>query len=252
MATVSEHYAGVLGGVYSWMFGGFEAGLARNRELFARLGIKPQGSGRAVDLGAGCGFQSLPLAELGFEVTAVDLDRGLLDELERHRGGLPVRTVAGDLMQFDAGNDGPVELAVCMTDTLLHLDSESDVALLLRKLASTLEPGGRFIATFRDLSQPLEELDRFIPVRSDESTIMTCFLEYEPRHVRVHDLVYSKANGAWQLSKSFYRKLRLSPERFRELLDAAGLTIESLTTASGLVTAIAKKDARKRGSEPDF
>ena len=47
-------------------------------------GITPARSGRAVDLGAGCGFQSIPLARLGFAVTAIDIDRKLLDELHRN------------------------------------------------------------------------------------------------------------------------------------------------------------------------
>ena len=40
---------------------------------------------RAVDLGAGCGFQAIPLARLGFAVTAIDLDRKLLAELASAR-----------------------------------------------------------------------------------------------------------------------------------------------------------------------
>ena len=53
------------------------------------------------------------------------------------------------------------------------------------------------LITFRDLSSELTELDRLIPVRSDENTIFTCFLEYELETVKVHDIVYNRNQGKW-------------------------------------------------------
>jgi SAM-dependent methyltransferase len=241
MPNVAEHYRDVLAGVYSWMLGGFEKGIENNVAFFERHDVRPHGSGIAVDLGAGCGFQAIPLARAGFDVTAIDLDPELLDELERHRDETAVRVVADDLMHFDAYLQGPVELIVCMTDTLLHLDSPEHVGTLIEKVSAALEPGGRFIATFRDLSSPLEELDRFIPVRNDDATILTCFLEYEADRVKVHDLLYRKRQGLWHFTKSYYRKLRLSPGWIRDRLGAAGVANVRVDVENGLVTVIADK-----------
>ncbi len=105
----------------------------------------------------------------------------------------------------------------------------------------SLEEGGRFIITFRDLSFELSELDRFIPVKSDDDTIFTCFLEYEPETVKVHDLVYRKINGSWCLNKSYYRKLRLSKKWIEEQLSAVGFTRIESTVDKGFVTVIAVK-----------
>lgn len=54
--------------------------------------------GRIVDLGAGTGRVSIPLAAAGHEVVAVDLEPALLDELRRRAAGdgLEVETVAAD------------------------------------------------------------------------------------------------------------------------------------------------------------
>src|SRR5262245_7900518 len=117
MPTVAEHYDALLSDVYSWMLGGFDQAIARNVAFFERHDARPRGSGVAVDLGAGCGFQAIPLARAGFRVTAIDIDRKLLAELEQNRGTAKVTTVAGDLLEFDQHVDGPIELAVCMTDT---------------------------------------------------------------------------------------------------------------------------------------
>lgn len=127
-----------------------------------------------------------------------------------------------NLLRFRDYMDDEVELVVCMTDTLLHLDSVDDVQRLFIDVFAALEVGGMLIVTFRDLTGDLKGLDRFVPVRSDADIIFTCFLEYEPHTVRVHDLVYRRKEGMWEFSKSFYRKLRLSPEWVTDRLVATG------------------------------
>jgi 2-polyprenyl-3-methyl-5-hydroxy-6-metoxy-1,4-benzoquinol methylase len=74
MATARDHYDKVLSDVYSWMAGGFDIAVQRNAEFFIEHSLSPGGSGIAVDLGSGCGFQSIPLARAGYSVTAIDID----------------------------------------------------------------------------------------------------------------------------------------------------------------------------------
>jgi uncharacterized UPF0146 family protein len=241
MATVKEHYELVLSDVYSWMFGGFDSGIERNIGFFEKQKISPVRSGVAIDLGAGCGFQSIPLAKAGFSVTAVDIDGKLLNELKDNSGSLAVKIIKDDLVNFDKYVKGKAELIVCMTDTLVHLDSKDKVLSLFSKVVSSLELGGKFIITFRDLSSELSELDRFIPVRSDRNMIFTCFLEYEPETVKVHDIVYKKKNGKWDLNKSFYRKLRLSKDWVDSQLSRVGFDRVESTVDHGFVTVIATK-----------
>jgi len=241
MADVGQHYDQVLADVYSWMYGGFDTALARYGEFFASRGIAPSRSRRAVDLGAGCGFQAIPLARLGFAVTAIDLDRKLLEELRRHAGDAQIEVVRDDLLRFDRYVRTPLELAVCMVDTLVHLPSKSAVMELFGKVYEALEPGGRFVITYRDLTREATELDRFIPVRSDDTTILTCFLEYEPETVKVHDLVYRKLGGEWTFRKSFYRKLRLAQSWVEAELERAKLAIAEASVERGLVTLVATK-----------
>ena len=236
MATVKQHYNEVLSDVYSWMFGGFENGIQRNTEFIKKHKLTPQRSGIAIDLGAGCGFQSIPLAKSGYSVTAIDLDAKLLRELERNSDDLEITTIQGDLIDFDKNLNSSVELIVCMTDTILHLESREKVASLFAKVFAALETGGEFIITFRDLTYELKDADRILPVRSDENIIFTCFLEYEPETVKVHDIVYRKSDGEWKLSKSFYSKLRLSEAWVSEQLSQSGFGKIDSTVENGVVT----------------
>ena len=241
MATVKEHYDRVLSDVYSWMFGGFDSGIERNIDFFKKNKISPVRSGVAIDLGAGCGFQSVPLAKVGFSVIAVDTDGKLLNELKNNCGTLAVNIVQDDLINFEKYARDKAELVVCMTDTLVHLESKDKVLSLFNKVVSSLELGGKFIITFRDLSSELSELDRFIPVKSDENIIFTCFLEYEPETVKVHDLVYKKNSEKWNLNKSFYRKLRLSKDWVDSQLFSVGFNRVESTVDHGFITVIATK-----------
>ncbi len=241
MPTVEEHYNRLLADVYSWMYGGWDAALARYTEFFTARGITPHGGRRAIDLGAGCGFQAIPLARLGFTVTAIDLDRKLLAELEQHLDGEDIEIVCTDILDFRRHAPQLAELIVCMVDTLLHLASQEAVARLAADVFAALEPGGTFVATFRDFTVESKELERFIPVRSDDKTVFTCFLEFEPATVKVHDLVYRRVDGRWDFAKSFYRKLRLPTASVVMMLRAAGFEHVETGLDRGLVVLTAKK-----------
>lgn len=236
-----QHYEDLLAPIYSWMAGGFEAGLEKNIRFFNEHELTPTNSGLALDLGAGCGFQSIPLAMRGYRVTAIDMDRYLLKELEEHGNSLPIRIVEDDLRQFHKHIATEIELAVCMVDTLLHLKSPTDVQALFSDVQRALEEGGRFVVTFRDLSKASTGLDRFIPVRSDDDMILTCFLDYEPDAVLVHDLVYRRHECKWSFSRSCYRKLRLAPNWIVDQLIHNGFAIEKLEDDRGMITVIARK-----------
>lgn len=179
MADVTGHYKDLLAGVYTWLYGGAEARLAENRAFFAANGISPRGCGNAADLGCGPGFQCIPLAEIGFAVTAIDLSETLLAELEARRAGLNITTVRGDLLDFAGYVPERLELAVCMGDTLTHLPGFGEVERLLHDIHGRLEEGGKLALTFRNLTQEVPRGDRFIPVRSDGNMVFSCFLEYE-------------------------------------------------------------------------
>ena len=241
MAKVLEHYESHLAEHYSWLFGGMDKKCKENKEFFINNGVKSQGNKKAVDLGCGSGFQSIPLAELGFNVTAIDLSAKLLLELNENKNDLPIETVNADLLSFDDLVNVQPSLVICMGDTLTHLETFEDVENLFNNVYEKLDHNGKFIITFRDLTFELKDLDRFIPVNSDANTIFTCFLEYEEAKVNVHDLIYKKLDEKWELNKSFYKKLRISPDLAKENLEKSGFRIQCSDIDKGFVTIIAEK-----------
>jgi SAM-dependent methyltransferase len=214
MSQAQRHYDDLLAAHYSWMNGVAPAEKAvEQAKILADLGADKGAKSIAIDLGCGPGYQSLALANLGYEsVIAIDSSRDLLAELDAAKSDDRIKTVLADLRTFPAMVErGSVNVIACMGDTLTHLENKADVLKLYRDAYDALAPGGHFVLTFRDLSQELSGLDRFLPVRSDDQRIMTCVLEYESESVVVNDLIHVRENGGWTLYKSSYRKLRLSP-----------------------------------------
>jgi SAM-dependent methyltransferase len=245
VASVKEHYDSHLAPHYTWISGGAEAPRQRFADFLKTHHLLPSEPGAvALDLGAGSGFQSLPLAAAGYAVTAIDLSQVLLAELARDAAdaGLAICTVVGDLREVTAhaAKTSPT-LIVCLGDTLTHLTSTDEVATLLRDAASALAPGGHLVLAFRDYTEARIGADRFIPVRSEDNRIFTCFIDYGPTHVTVHDLVHSREGASWRQTVSAYKKLRLSADFVREQIIGADLNLIRDDRTTGLVTFIAQR-----------
>jgi 2-polyprenyl-3-methyl-5-hydroxy-6-metoxy-1,4-benzoquinol methylase len=243
MTTSQEHYDRHLGAIYTWMLGDIEQLMERNTANLRALGFdRPPDGALALDLGAGPGAFAIPLAKLGYDVVALDDCRSLVDELTAHAGALLLRAVMSKLEDFRQHADRPPHLILCMGDTLTHLPSFDAASRLLSDAAAALAPGGAFIATFRDyVSVELRGPQRFIPVRSSADRILTCFLEYSPTSVLVHDIVHELVSGQWQTRVSSYPKLRLDPTWVASQLEALGLEVTAGKEPNGMARIVGKK-----------
>jgi SAM-dependent methyltransferase len=240
MPSVTEHYERVLSPVYAWMAGGAEAAIADGQAEIAALDLRLAPGARVVDLGAGFGMHTIPLARAGARVLAVDSSAHLHEELRRMAGDLPISTVQDDLLSFRAHLEEKAAAVFCMGDTLTHLPEHTNVDFLVQEVAEALSSGGLFVLSFRDYSEPLLDEQRFIPVRSDERRILTCFLEYEEDTVVVHDILHERAGDAWETRVSSYRKLRLSPERVTGSLESFGFDPRREDGLRGMVRIVAR------------
>jgi hypothetical protein len=223
------------------MSGGIDAAIGRGEsELTAILPDLPKGS-CAVDLGAGFGMHSIPLARRDCSVLALDSSSYLLEQLKAHAANLAITAIEDDLLAFPRYLDGPADVILCMGDTLTHLPDREAVSQLLTLTAASLRPGGQFIATFRDYAQAVAGNARFIPVKSDADRILICFLEYAGDHVDVHDMLHERDGDSWQLRVSTYRKLRLDPQWISASLHDRGFSVRVEAGPAGMVRVIAAK-----------
>ncbi|HEX3617302.1 MAG TPA: methyltransferase domain-containing protein [Solirubrobacteraceae bacterium] len=126
--------------------------------LWLELASQSAGDDRPLlDVGAGTGRVTIPLAEAGHHVCALDLDPVLLSELELRAAGLPVATICADARDFELpGRRFPLILVPMQTVQLLggrdaHLS-------FFRRARSHLAEGG-LIAVAIAVAEDFEEFE---------------------------------------------------------------------------------------------
>lgn len=111
----------------------------------AQAGLYIPDGGTVIDFGCGDGRLSIPLAELGFSVLAIDSSEAMLTRVKARAEAKGVKI---ELMQSD-GLDLPLLVdpvdAVVARAVLIH-HSRKDVARLVKSLVEIIRPGGHLVA----------------------------------------------------------------------------------------------------------
>lgn len=225
---VKKHYENHLASFYSWMLGDLEFKSTAFKDFLTDNGIEPNNTKVAIDLGAGNGIQSIALKELGFEVTAVDFNQQLLDELQSNQKGAGINIELLDIRNVLRFKDLKPELIICCGDTITHLKNKEQIENIIEDAKETLSANGNLILTFRDYSNELNDSQRFIPVKSSADRILTCILEYGTEKVKVTDLLHEKIKGEWTQKVSSYEKVRISPNEVVDFLKKVEWKLNSM------------------------
>jgi demethylmenaquinone methyltransferase/2-methoxy-6-polyprenyl-1,4-benzoquinol methylase len=114
------------------------------RATVEALGIVP--GDRVLDVAAGTGAVSVALANLGAQVTAVDLSPEMLAQARR-------RGLVGDVIVGDAADLKFADAAFDAVTMSFGLRNVADVPAVLRELRRVTRPGGRLVVC--EFSQPV-------------------------------------------------------------------------------------------------
>lgn len=141
-----EHY--VDAALYDYEYRRRRADIAFYRELARRRLGRPAQGGRILELGAGSGRITVPLARDGYEVVALDQSAPMLARLKARAAKLPgaaaarITPLAGELCTFDA--PGKFPLVIAAFNVLEHLYTRGELEACLHRVAAHLAPGGAF------------------------------------------------------------------------------------------------------------
>jgi len=120
--------------------------------------------GRVLDLGCGTGEHSRFLASHGFEVVGIDASPSMLEKATEAPLPGNLRFVEGDIEDVDRLADGMFDGALCLGNTLPHVDTQASLQRLLAGLASRLRPGAPFLVQILNYERILGTRQRFLPL----------------------------------------------------------------------------------------
>lgn len=165
-----------------------------------------------VDLGAGTGSLSLPLAEQGADVTAVDISPAMLERVAEKAAGAGldrVKCVVARVENFDLP---PASVDLVVSSYALHHLRDADKEALVRAVTRWLRPGGQLIVADMMFGRGLTARDRAI-IGS-----------------KVSVLVRRGPAGWWRLAKNIgrfglrIREMPVTIETWESYFRGAGLT----------------------------
>jgi SAM-dependent methyltransferase len=198
--------------------------------------------GPILELAVGTGRVAVPLAEAGYDVTGVDLDRAMLARARRRADAAP--TVAGTLTLVEADlvglrlpEAGEFRLAILALNSLLVLPTRAAQRAALRALRDHLAPGG--IAVVDIWLPDAEDLARY------DGRIILEWPRLEPETGMIvtksgsaqHDAASAtvtlttifEEGGQGEPTRRWVRRDRMrlvSADDLREFAEDAGLTVE--------------------------
>lgn len=200
-----------------------------------------EAGGPVLELGAGTGRITIPMAQDGASVCALDADAAMLAALRRRLGALPadvqarVTTVAGDMRSFQL--DRRFALVIAPFRAFLHNVTPDDQAACVQRVYAHLEPGGRF--AFNVFHPSLEYMARNAgalagvwrwsathALPGDGHVLVSEANHYDTVRRRVHSVHrYELYDPAGTLTRTFLQRLDLAylyPADIRQLLERAG------------------------------
>ncbi len=151
---------------YPFFFRDWEVQMEREglslRALFRGQAIK-----RVLDASCGAGAQAIPLAQLGFEVTAADPSSAMLrkasDIAEQYKLRDKIRLIRADFLELPQHVKGPFDAIISKGNALPHLTEDDEIEQALRNFHALLRPGGMLVIGMRDFAPFMEDRPRFLP-----------------------------------------------------------------------------------------
>jgi glycine/sarcosine N-methyltransferase len=151
---------------YPYFYRDWETQLQREglglRALFRNRGVTT-----VLDASCGAGAQTIPLAQLGYEVTAIDSSYGMLRKLETFAAEYDVlhkiRYRLGDFLTLPTVVEGTFDALITKGNALPHLLLDSEIEQACNNFYQLLRPGGTLVIGMRDFAPFMRDRPRFIP-----------------------------------------------------------------------------------------
>lgn len=176
---------------------------------------QPAPGATAIDLGAGSGQVTLPLAQRCAHVLAVDVSASLLERLEAKAASSGITNIESLIQPIETLDLAPGSVDLIVSNYTLHHLRDADKARLMTRCFAWLAPGGQLVIGDMMFGRGTEASDRQIIAN------------------KVGSFVRRGPAGWWRLAKNVWRftlRIREKPvsaDRWEQLASRAGFTAVS-------------------------
>ncbi|WP_458412431.1 class I SAM-dependent DNA methyltransferase [Schinkia sp. CFF1] len=195
--------------------------------IMENVGKYGNGGKRLLDLGCGTGTLSIPLAELGFHVTGVDLSEEMLAiaAAKSTEAGVDVSYFQQDMSELSGF--APFDVIGVFCDALNYLRSEEDVKATFTTIYNHLEPAGLLLFDVHS-TYKIEQLfndQSYCSNDEDISYIWNCFLG-ESEYSVEHELTFFvKEHELYQRYDEYHFQRTFPISTYQQWLEEAGFEL---------------------------
>jgi len=188
---------------------GFVQRTARAERFVLDLLERHGGAARAAaDVGCGTGAYTLALARAGFDALGLDPSPEMIHQARRNAERLnqEVRFVQAGLAEVAGETNQPLDLVVCMGNTVPHILDPADLRDGFAAAAEALRKGGALAVQTLNYDRILAERERIVSIDTEGSESFVRFYDFLPEGlVRFNLLHFSHAGGEHRLTSVLLR-----------------------------------------------
>jgi len=177
LAGVSQFYD-TLAGDYDTMTG-FDKRFIHEKPFFNLL-VQRFGITTALDAGAGTGFHSLLLGQLGAHMTALDASKRMLDRVRAHAKDLHLKidVIESNFQNVTHKLNKKFDAVLCMGNSLPHLLTYKELVQSLKNFSAALNPDGILFLQLLNYDRILANRERVQSVKEAGGVTFIRFYEF--------------------------------------------------------------------------
>lgn len=166
-----------------------------------------------LDLGCGTGNKTVHLALADREITALDLDEGMIVRARQDNARPGITYTAMDMREAGSRfSPQSFDAMLCLGNTLVHLDGPMAIGAFFRSLHPLLVPGGPFLIQILNYDRILDTAAAHLPPLESDHVLFT--RRYEAEGDRLHfitALTLKETGQTWENDVLLYplRKVEL-------------------------------------------
>jgi len=197
--------------------------------LFERHEIRP---GDILDIGCGTGNVTIPLAEMGYNLTGIDISPEMLavaEEKARSKG-LKIKWIQQDMKEMDLGSL-QFDLVVSMTDSLNYLQGEQELRQVFTGVKALLRSGGWFVFDLNSYYKIQEVFGNhvFTLLEDDIAYIWENTFDHDTNACLINLTFFVRErDGKYRRFSEQHREMGYETDKVCDLLAESGFRVEAV------------------------